>query len=143
MRPLFCAVVAGVLIAGATIAAGDVEAGGRKRGKHHRGSEYGVYYDGHERRGYYDDDRYFSRHEIHLVREYYRPRYRALPPGLRKHYYRRGYLPPGWQHRIRPYPVYVEREVVVLPGGYRRGIIDGHAVIYNGRGLILDVAVLF
>jgi hypothetical protein len=145
MRPLFCAVLAGVLLAGVTIAAGDAEAGGRKRWKHHRGSDhYGAYYDGHDRGGYYEYDRgYFSRREIHLVREYYRPRYRALPAGLRRQYYRRGYLPPGWQRRIQPYPVYVEREVVVVPHGYHRGIIDGHAVIYNGRGLILDVAVLF
>ena len=86
-----------------------------------------------------------ERHSVseRFVREYYRPHYRALPRGLRKQYYRRGYLPPGWQRRIEPYPVYVEREVVVLPHGYRRGIIDGHAVIYNRRGLILDVAVLF
>ena len=143
MKPLFCAVLAGVLLAGATIGAEDAEAGGRKRWKH-RGYDYGVYYDGYDRGGYYDYDRgYFSRHEIYVVREYYRPRYRALPPGLRKQYYRRGYLPPGWQRRIEPYPVYVEREVVVLPHGYRRGIIDGHAVVYNRRGLILDVAVLF
>jgi hypothetical protein len=40
-------------------------------------------------------------------------------------------------------PVYVERELVRVPRGYRRGIIDGHAVIYNDRGFILDVAVLF
>jgi hypothetical protein len=31
----------------------------------------------------------------------------------------------------------------VLPRGYHRGIIDGHAVVYNQRGLIIDVAVLF
>ena len=44
---------------------------------------------------------------------------------------------------MRPVPVYVERELVVVPHGYHRGLIDGHAVVYNDRGFILDVAVLF
>ena len=44
---------------------------------------------------------------------------------------------------VADFSVYVERELVVVPHGYRRGIIDGHAVVYNDRGFILDVAVLF
>jgi hypothetical protein len=33
---------------------------------------------------------------------------------------------------------------VTLPDGYRRGVIDGHAVIFNDRTLVIfDVAVLF
>ena len=74
---------------------------------------------------------------------YYRPYYRPLPPGLARHYYRGGYLPIGWERRVRPVPVYLEPELVVVPAGYQRGIIDGRAVVYNNRGLILDVAVLF
>jgi hypothetical protein len=88
-------------------------------------------------------DRYFVDREVRIIREYYRPHYRALPRGLRHKYYRSGYLPRGWARRIRPVPVYVERELVVLPHGYRRGIIDGHAVVYDRRGFIIDVAVLF
>jgi hypothetical protein len=39
--------------------------------------------------------------------------------------------------------VYVERELVPLPYGYSRGIIDGQLVVHDRRGLIVDVAVLF
>lgn len=134
MKSLICVMLAGVLLGGATFGAVEAEARGPK----------------HKRRYSYDDrrydrgrhGRYFSDREIYLVREYYRPRYRRAPRGHGR-YHRSGYLPPGWHRRIRPYPVYVDREVIVLPHGYRRGIIDGHAVIYNSSGLILDVAVLF
>ena len=102
--------------------------------------EHGDYYQGDRS---YRGDRYFHDHDVVVIREYYRPYYRPLPPGLRHKYYRTGHLPPGWAKRMRPVPVYVEREMVVVPHGYRRGMIDGHAVVYNDRGFILDVAVLF
>ena len=156
MKSLICVMLSGVLLGGATFGAVEAEA----RGPKHR-RDYGYDRDDRRDRDYdrddrrdrgrrdrdYDHDRgrrgrYFSDREVHLVREYYRPRSRhAVPRHVR--YYRSGYLPHGWHRRIRPYPVYVEREVVVLPRGYRRGIIDGHAVVYNSRGLILDVAFLF
>lgn len=86
----------------------------------------------------------FSRHDVQVIREYYAPRYRSLPPGLQKKYRRTGQLPPGWQKKFEPFPVALERRLVVLPDGYRRGVIDGHAVIFNRRtGTIFDVAVLF
>lgn len=86
----------------------------------------------------------FSTHELRVIREYYQPRYRNLPPGLRKKYARTGQLPPGWRKKMEPFPVVVERELVVLPSGYRRGVIDGNAVIYNPRTqVIVDVAILF
>lgn len=85
----------------------------------------------------------WGRHDIEVVRRYYAPRYRDLPPGLRKKYERTGQLPPGWQKRMQPLPLAVERECTVLPAGYRRGVIDGHAVIYTSRGTVIDVAVLF
>jgi Ni/Co efflux regulator RcnB len=140
MRPLICVMLAGVILGGATFAAPSAEADDRRRSKRERRYDDDRHdrYDRHDRgRG---RDRYFSDREIVLVREYHRPHYRG-----RGHYkyHRSGYLPRGWHKRIRPYPVYVEREVVVLPRGYRRGIIDGHAVVYNTRGLIIDVAVLF
>jgi hypothetical protein len=86
----------------------------------------------------------FSNRDVQVIREYYAPRYRRLPPGLQKKYARTGTLPPGWQKKMEPFPVVVERELVVLPRGYRRGVLDGHAVIYRPDSqLIIDVAVLF
>jgi hypothetical protein len=87
---------------------------------------------------------HFSVENVRVIREYYAPRYRQLPPGLQKKYARTGQLPPGWQQRMEPLPVKIERELPHLPDGYRRGVIDGHAVVYNSRaGTIIDVAVLF
>jgi hypothetical protein len=37
----------------------------------------------------------------------------------------------------------LERECEPLPAGYRRGVLDAHAVIYNSHGTIIDLAVLF
>jgi hypothetical protein len=86
----------------------------------------------------------FSRGDVGVLREYYVPRYRNLPPGLQKKLARTGYLPPGWERRVEPFPVIVERRLVVLPADYRRGVIDGNAVIYSPRsGIIIDATVLF
>ena len=86
----------------------------------------------------------FSTAEVRVIREHYSTRYRSLPPGLKKKYQRTGQLPPGWQKKMQPFPARLERELVVLPAGYGRGVIDGHAVIYNPRTqVIVDVAVLF
>jgi hypothetical protein len=81
--------------------------------------------------------------EVELVRKHYAPRYRNLPPGLQKKYARTGQLPPGWQKKMEPLPSSLEHKCAVLPSGYHRGVFDGHAVIYNTRGVIIDVAVLF
>ena len=86
----------------------------------------------------------FSSRDIGIIRQHYAPRYRNLPPGLQKKYARTGQLPPGWQKKMKPFPVVVERQLVGLPSEYRRGVFDGHAVIYNPRTqVIIDVAVLF
>jgi hypothetical protein len=86
----------------------------------------------------------FLPREVSVIREYYAPQYRNLPPGLQKKLARTGQLPPGWQKKMEPFPLAVERQLVVLPDGYRRGVIDGHAVIYNPRTqVIVDLAVLF
>lgn len=86
----------------------------------------------------------FGSQHVHVMRDYYGPRFRALPPGLQKKYARTGQLPPGWQKKMEPLPVHLERDMPRLPDGYRRGVIDGHAVIYSSRaGTIVDVAVLF
>jgi hypothetical protein len=86
----------------------------------------------------------FGSADITLIREHYAPRYRNLPPGLRKKVARGGQLPPGWQKKFEPFPVVIERRLPVLSPEYRRGVIDGHAVIYNARtNVVIDVAVLF
>ena len=114
--------------------ASNAEAGdGRHHGNHGRGS---VVYE--SRHG-----GYWRPHDVVVIRDYYRPYYRPVPRGYERVYYRGGYLPGDWQRRIRPVPVYLEPELVVVPQGYRRGIIDDRAVVYNNRGFILDVAVLF
>jgi hypothetical protein len=81
--------------------------------------------------------------DIEMVRRHYAPKYRDLPPGLRKKYQRTGTLPPGWRKKMQPFPVALERKCAPIPAGYRRGVIDAHAVIYDSRGVIVDVAVLF
>jgi hypothetical protein len=81
--------------------------------------------------------------DVEILRRHYAPAYRNLPPGLQKKYARTGQLPPGWQKKMSPLPASIERDCAPLPAGYRRGVIDAHAVIYTARGTILDVAVLF
>jgi hypothetical protein len=85
----------------------------------------------------------FSSGERQIIREHYQPRYRNLPPGLQKKLARTGTLPPGWQKKMEPFPVELERRLPPLPTGHRRGVLDGHAVIYLPGGAIVDTAVLF
>ena len=86
----------------------------------------------------------FSTEDVRVIREYYAPRYRSLPPGLQKKYARTGQLPPGWQKKMQPLDPVVERRLVALPAGYRRGIVDGRAVIYDERThVMIDMAVVF
>jgi hypothetical protein len=86
----------------------------------------------------------FATGDVTILRNHYAPRYRNLPPGLQKKVARGGSLPPGWQKKFESFPVAVERRLSPLPDGYRRGVIGGHAVIYNARtNVVLDVAVLF
>src|SRR5262245_49088209 len=102
----------------------------------------------------HDDDRdgdrhgpsscYFGQQDVRIIREYYEPRYRSLPPGLAKKWYRTGHLPPGWEKKMEPLPVAVERRLVVLPADYRRGYIDGSIVVYSPRThVFVDVVTLF
>jgi hypothetical protein len=86
----------------------------------------------------------FSSDDVRVIREYYAPRYQALPPGLQKKYARTGQLPPGWQKKLQPFDPVVERRLVALPAGYRRGIVDGRAVIMDDRThVMIDMAVVF
>jgi hypothetical protein len=95
-------------------------------------------------RGHRSANCYFEPHDVRIIREYYEPRYRALPPGLAKKFYRTGHLPPGWAKRMEPLPVAVERDLVVLPPGYRRGYLDGSVVVYSPRTrMMIDVVAIF
>ena len=86
----------------------------------------------------------FSPREITLIRTHYGNRYSNLPPGLKKNLARGRSLPPGWQKKMEPFPVALERELVVLGSGRRYGIYDGHAVIYDPlTHAILDIISLF
>ncbi len=101
----------------------------------------------------HDDDRdydhraggcYFVPHDVRVISAYYAPRYRSLPPGLENKLYRDGHLPPGWEKRMEPFPVEVERQLVPVPQGYRRGFIDGFAVLYSPRTqVIVDITAVF
>jgi hypothetical protein len=73
----------------------------------------------------------FSPREIEVIRAHYSTQERSLPPGLQKKVARGGQLPAGWQRKMEPFPASLDRVLTPLPGNYRRGVIDGHAVIYD------------
>jgi hypothetical protein len=86
----------------------------------------------------------FGAENIRVIREYYAPKYRNLPPGLQKKLLRGGHLPPGWRKRFEPFPAVLDGRLPALPEHHRRGVIDGQAVIYDTRtNVIVDVAALF
>ena len=86
----------------------------------------------------------FGAADVNIIRNHYASRHHRLPPGLQKKLARGGQLPPGWQRTFEPFPLGVERRLPPLAPQYRRGVIDGHAVIYNRRSnVIVDLAVLF
>jgi Ni/Co efflux regulator RcnB len=126
-------VVVGVVMSGALLAQ-SAEAGDRRgRDRDRRRVQTRVEY---QRDGYFRD------RDVVVIREYYRPYYRELPRGVRKHYARRGHLPPGWAKRIRPVPVYVERQLPVVPRGYRPRVKDRHVLGHKQTGIKLDVGQL-
>jgi hypothetical protein len=87
---------------------------------------------------------YIESRDVRIIREYYEPRRRSLPPGLAKKYARTGQLPPGWAKKVEPLPVEVERRLVVLPPGYRRGYVDGTVVVYApSTQVAVDVVAVF
>jgi hypothetical protein len=138
VKALLRVIVAGVLLGGVFV--NNAEAGDRK----HKRVEARTY------RGYDDVDfrryrgtRYFRQRDVVVIRDYYRPYYRPAPRGVHVRCHRGGYLPPGWRTRVVPVPVYVERQFIPVPYGYHRGFIDGHVVVHNSRGFILDIAAVF
>ena len=72
----------------------------------------------------------FSPREVEVIRAHFSAD-RTLPPGLQKKVTRGGQLPAGWQRKMEPFPASLDRILTPLPGNYRRGVIDGHAVIYD------------
>ena len=63
-----------------------------------------------------------------------------LPPGLEKQLRERGTLPPGLQKQLYPLPVALERQLSVLPTGYRRVIIGNNIIVMEpATGLIYDI----
>jgi len=137
VKRLMFVALTGALLGGALV--GNAHAGEKGRGHDHN-NHHGHRHDRIERRV---DYRYVGPRDVVVVRDYYRPYYRPLPRGVRHVYARDGYLPYGWERRIVAVPVYVERRMAPLPYGYSRGVIDGHLVVHNNRGLVVDVAVLF
>jgi len=64
----------------------------------------------------------------------------TLPPGLERQLRQRGTLPPGLQSKIQPLPIALERQLSVLPTGYRRVVIAGNLIVMNPTtGLIYDI----
>jgi hypothetical protein len=87
---------------------------------------------------------HFSLAEEQVIREYYALQVRSLPPGLEKKVERGEQLPRGWRKKIEPFPFELERRLAPMPRDCRRGIVEGHAVIYRtGSDRVIDVAVLF
>ncbi len=138
MRRLLCATTVGLLLFGSTVAAQP----GKKGHKGPKHEQFAA--ERQDRRGDIDVHVAFSNRDVQVIRRHYAPARRSLPPGLEKKHRRTGQLPPGWQKRMEPLPVAIERELDPIPAGCRRGVIDGRAVIYNPHThVIVDVAVLF
>ena len=105
---------------------------GNGKGKNDKENEQG-----HDQGGDHDS-RYFRREDYGAVQRYYTGP-RALPPGLRKKYYRTGQLPPGWQKKMQAFPPELVRVLPPPPPNCDRGYIDGVAVVYDRRTrIILD-----
>jgi hypothetical protein len=140
MKRVICLTVGAVLVFAASIVAADPPHGkgnkhAQQRAKKDKGNERDAGVAVHVA---------FVSGDVTILRNHYSPRYRNLPPGLQKKIARGGHLPPGWQKKFEPFPVAIERRLPPLPIGYRRGLFDGHAVIYDSRtNLIVDVAVMF
>jgi hypothetical protein len=131
MRRVVYAAVAAQLLFGTAVYAKDHG----KHSKHHEDQDDRTAVDVHL---------VFSPDDTRVIREYYEPRRpRSLPPGLQKKYDRTGRLPPGWEKKMEPMPVVLERRLPPLPSGYHRGVFEGHAVIYRPGGRIIDATVIF
>ena len=84
----------------------------------------------------------WSPRDVEVIRSHYSQQSSSLPPGLQKKVARGGQLPPGWQKKMQALPSSLDRVLLPLPGGYQRGVVEGHAVIYNGTTVIDIFAIL-
>jgi hypothetical protein len=137
VKRLICVTLAGVLLGGTAAAAERSQGKSKKNATHERPSAA-------KNDAVVDVRVVFGSADVTVIRQHYAPRYRDLPPGLQKKVARGGQLPPGWQKKFEPFPTAVEHRLPPLPPDYRRGVIDGHAVIFDTRSnVIVDIAVLF
>jgi hypothetical protein len=60
-----------------------------------------------------------------------------LPPGLEKQLRERGKLPTGLEKKLQPLPPELERQLRVLPTGYRRVAIGGHVILMNEKTAVI------
>jgi hypothetical protein len=92
----------------------------------------------------------FTTREIDIIRGWFRvnvsnlppglAKRDTLPPGLEKQLQKRGTLPPGLQKKIQPLPLELERQLSVLPTGYRRVVIAGNVILMEPTtALIYDI----
>jgi hypothetical protein len=86
---------------------------------------------------------YFHRHEGNLPPGLAK-RNGDLPPGLQKQLRQKGHLPPGLEKKVTPFPAELENRLPPLKSGLVRGIVEGRAVIFNGKtSVILDIFSIF
>ena len=86
---------------------------------------------------------YFEPHDLRVISAYYAQRHAASSVG-EETVRRNGQLPRGWENRMELLPAPIERLLVPLRAGYRRGIIDGFAVVYSPQsGAIIDATPIF
>ena len=92
----------------------------------------------------------FSREERTLVTNWFRTNRSGLPPGLAKRdrlppglerqLREKGTLPPGLQKKIQPLPLSLEKQMRILPTGWRRVVIAGNVIMMNEKtNLIYDI----
>lgn len=63
-----------------------------------------------------------------------------LPPGLERQLKERGKLPPGLQKKIQPLPLTLEKQMRLLPTGWRRVVIAGNVLMMNEKtAMVYDI----
>lgn len=92
-------------------------------------------------------ERVFTREEITLVKNYFYDnrdglppglaKREKLPPGLERQLRQNGTLPPGLQKKVQPLPPELDRQMRVLPTGYRRVVIAGNVILLNQKTAVI------
>jgi hypothetical protein len=63
-----------------------------------------------------------------------------VPPGLLQQIQKNSKLPPSLEKKAQPMPAALEKQLVVLPKGYRRVVIGNSIVALSPAGVVLDIA---